>query len=49
MCGILFGLLYRLLCTGTRGQNQNSCLSHHLRLEIVFTVFAPAFDNVNKH
>ena len=22
MCGILFGLLYRLLCTGTRGQNR---------------------------
>ena len=21
MCGVLFGLLYRFLCTGTRGQN----------------------------
>ena len=21
MCGVLFDLLYRLLCTGTRGQN----------------------------
>ena len=22
MCGVLFGLLYRWLCTGTRGQNR---------------------------
>ena len=23
MCGVLFGLLYRLLCTGTPGQNRS--------------------------
>ena len=23
MCGVLFCLLYRMLCTGTRGQNRN--------------------------
>ena len=23
MCGVLFGLLYRLLCTGTQGHHTN--------------------------